>query len=256
MKLKYFAESAYTDLYDSIKEHETLYANPSNAWVKEYFGDRVFCKDSRIECTLPTLSAANDEYTNVIAIYEAFKDKLNPKQASNPYLWAYLTHCEYWEYANQRWAKEGMSVDTIKQRFFCSFLTNNLEGNRVGFLRNAVSRLWWFGYLSYQENRPGNPYELTKLLLSHSDISSSVLERKLSVNRNITVGVLDAILEINNDPRLPDVGVSRTTGKYEWRELCKYINRYGGVTLLDAMSSDDIKELSYNFILNQRKIEK
>ena len=76
MKLKYFAESAYTDLYDSIKEHEALYSSPSNAWIKDYFGDRVFCKESRIECTLPTLSADNDEYTNVIAIYEAFKDKL------------------------------------------------------------------------------------------------------------------------------------------------------------------------------------
>ena len=41
MKLKYFAESAYTDLYDSIKEHEALYSNPNNAWIKEYFGDRV-----------------------------------------------------------------------------------------------------------------------------------------------------------------------------------------------------------------------
>ena len=254
MKIKYFSESAYVDLFDSIKNHEALYSGSSNDWIKGYFGDRVYFKESRIDCPLPTLTADLDDYANVIAFYEVFKDKLTPKQASNPYLWSYLTHCEYWDYAHARWAKEGMSVDTIKQRFFCSFLTNNIEGNRVGFLRNTVSRLWWFGYLSYQEKRPGNPYELTKLLMSHSDISSSILERKLSVNRNVTVGILDAILEINNDPRLPDVGVSRSTGRYEWRELCKYINRYGGVTLLDAMSSDDIKELSYNYILSQRKL--
>lgn len=253
MKIKYFVESAYVDLFDTIKEHETLYTGASNAWVKDFFGDREFCKESRIESHLPELKAENDEYTNVIAFYDVFKDRLNPKQASNPYLWAYLTHCEYWDYTNARWAKEGMSVDTIKQRYFCSFLTNNIEGNRVGFLRNAVSRLWWMGHLSYQEERHGNPYELTKLLTSHSDISSSVLERNFSMNRNVTVGILDAILEINNDPSLPDVGVSRTTGRYEWRELCKYINRYGAVTLLDSMTSDDIKEISYNFLLENRK---
>ena len=253
MKIKYFVESAYVDLFDSIKEHETLYTGASNAWVKDFFGDREYCKEARIESHLPELKAENDEYTNVIAFYDVFKDRLNPKQASNPYLWAYLTHCEYWDYTNARWAKEGMSVDTIKQRYFCSFLTNNIEGNRVGFLRNAVARLWWMGHLSYQEGRHGNPYELTKLLTSHSDISSSVLERNFSMNRNVTVGILDAILEINNDPSLPDVGVSRTTGRYEWRELCKYINRYGAVTLLDSMTSDDIKEISYNFLLENRK---
>ena len=31
--------------------------------------------------------------------YEAFKEKLSPKQASNPFLWAWLTHIQYWKYA-------------------------------------------------------------------------------------------------------------------------------------------------------------
>lgn len=249
MKIKYFTESAYADLFDSIKEHESLYCGGSDHWIKEFFGSKLYAKESRIECTLPTLSTEYDEYSNVITLYEALKDKLTPKQASNAHLWSYLSHCEYWDYTHSRWGKEEMSVQTIQQRFFC----NTFEGNRIGFMRNAISRLWWMGYLSYQESHPGNPYELTKLLMSHSDISASIFERKLSANRNVTVGILEAMLEINNDPKLRDVGVSTATGRYEWRELCKYINRYGGVTLLDAMSSDDIKELSYNYILKQRK---
>lgn len=248
MKIKYFTESAYAYLYDSIKEHEALYCGENNSWLKEFLGDRTYSKDSRIECTLPTLSTEYDEYSNVITLFEALKDKLTPKQASNPYLWTYLTHCEYWDYVHKRWVKDDMSVQMIQQRFFC----NTFDGNRIGFIRNAISRLWWMGYLSYQEDRPGNPYELTKLLMSNSDISASIFERKLSANKNVTVGILNAMLEINNDPKLQDVGVS-SSGKYEWRELCKYINRYGGVTLLDSMSSDDIKELSYDFIIKSRK---
>ena len=137
---------------------------------------------------------------------------------------------------------------TVKQRYFC----NTEDGNRIGFLRNAISRLWWIGYLSYQDGRR-NPYELTKLLTSHSDICQSIIERNFSMNRNVTIGILDAILEINNDPKLRDVGLQeKGSTKYEWRDLCKYINRYGAVTLLDSLSSDDIKELSYKYILKQR----
>ena len=40
---------------------------------------------------------------------------------------------------------------------------------------------------------------------------------------------------------------------YEWRDLCKYINRYGAVSVLDALTSEEIKEISYNYILSQRE---
>lgn len=248
MRIKYFTESAYLELFDGISDNISSYSLADNKWVKELFGDREYCKESRIESCLPSLDAAGEEYSNVVIFYDVFKDKLSPKQASNPYLWAYLTHLEYWEYTNKRWAAEGMSVETVKQRFFC----NTEDGNRIGFLRNAISRLWWIGYLSYQESRR-NPYELTKLLTSHSDICQSVIERNFSMNRNVTIGILDAILEINNDPKLRDVGLQeKGSTKYEWRDLCKYINRYGAVTLLDSLTSDDIKDLSYKYILKQR----
>lgn len=243
MKIKYFTESAYLDLFDNIPNHTAHYTSENNSWIVSFFGDRKFFKESRIEGNLPELDAQNDEFTNVALFYDAFRDKLSPKQASNPYLWTYLTHFDYWNFATQRWAKEGMSVDTIKQRFFC----NTADGNRIGFLRNAVARLWWMGYLSYQPERKGNPYELTKLLTSSSDICQSIIERNFSMNRNVTVGILEAILEINNDVHLQDVIMN------EWRELCKYINRYGAVTLLDTLSCNEVKQISYEYILNLRK---
>ncbi len=248
MRIKYFSESAYFDLYDNIPNNLNAYLSVDNKWIKDFFGDREYSKESRIDSTLPTLDATCDDYANVTTLYDLFKDKLTPKQASNPYLWAYLTHIVYWEYASKRWGAEKMSIETVKQRYFC----NTEDGNRIGFLRNAISRLWWIGYLSYQDGRR-NPYELTKLLTSHSDICQSIIERNFSMNRNVTIGILDAILEINNDPKLRDVGLQeKGSNKYEWRDLCKYINRYGAVTLLDSLSSDDIKELSYKYILKQR----
>ena len=148
-----------------------------------------------------------------------------------------MTHCEYWDYTFNRWSKAEMSVDTIKQRFFCG----PEEGNRIGFLRNAISRLWWFGYLTYQENSPA-PYKLTKLMLSNSDLCQSIIERNFSMNKEISIGILSAIQEINDDPNMRDVGAVNNGDHYEWRPLCKYINRYGGVALLDTLTRDDIMQ--------------
>lgn len=251
-KINYFPEGAYLELFDNIDANRAYYSLPNNDWIKKIFGDREFSKESRIHAALPTISVADGEYSNVIAIYNAFRDKLTPKMASNPYLWAWLTHNYYWNYTHERWAKEEMSVDTIRQRFFCSFLTKNPEGNRVGFLRNSIARLWWIGYLTYQEDHLSNPFELTKLLVSHSDLCQSVIERNFSMNRNITIGMLKAILKINNSG-FKEVGVSPIDGEqYEWRDLCKYINRYGAVSLLDSLTSDEIMDISYNYILRQR----
>ena len=167
MKVKYFSDSGYTHLFDSISKHADLYGSSPNCdWIKKEFGERQYCKESRLDLVLPTLDPSMGDYANTIAIHRAFKDILTPKQASNPYLWSYLAQCEYWPYTAKRWASPGMSVDTIIQRFFCY----TEKGSRIGFLRNSISRLWWAGYLTYQEDKPGNPYELTKLLYSNSDI--------------------------------------------------------------------------------------
>lgn len=247
MKLKYFNESAYNDLYDTVSKNISLYQDADGGWIRKRFDGTKYCKESRIDVSLPPLDASSDEITNVLAIHNAFRDRITPKQASNPYLWTYLAHCEYWSYTHSRWSKDDISVETIKQRFFCG----TEEGNRIGFLRNAISRLWWFGYLTYQEN--GSPYALTQLMLSNSDLCQSIVERNFSMNKNISVGILSAIQEINNDPHQRDVGAVNNGDHYEWRPLCKYINRYGGVALLDTLTADDIKELSYNFIIDYRK---
>ena len=251
MKLNYFPESAYLELFDNIGTNQPNYSKKSNDWVSQIFGDRVYSKESRIDVSLPDLNHADGEFMNVVSFYNAMREKLTPKQASNPYLWSWLTHCHYWEYTHERWSKEEMSEDMIKQRFFCSFQTKNPEGNRVGFLRNSISRLWWFGYLTYQDDAK-KPYELTELMLSNSDLCQSVMERNFSMNREVTIGILSAIKEINDDPNMRDVGAVSNGDHYEWRPLCKYINRYGGVVLLDTLDRNEIKKLAYDFLISYR----
>ena len=263
MKIPYFSESAYIKLFDEIPLNIQYYSSSNrNEWLKIFFGNSKYYKESRIDAVLPKLSFGSTpdiEYSNVIVLYGSLKDKLTPRQASNPLLWSYLTHFFYWDYTIDRWFKRETiaTQEMIKQRFFC----NSEQGNRIGFLRNSVSRFWWIGYLTYDtKGQYNNPYELTKLMLSNSDLTQSIIERNFSMNRNITNGILSAIKEINDDPRLDNVGVLKapfsvsSSQTYEWRELCKFINRYGAVTLLDTMSSEEIRDLSKQFLFKLRGI--
>ena len=252
MKIKYFSESSYLNLYDAIYKNKDLYSINDGTWVKQFFNNDKYFKESRIDIALPPLDevdARDKDYINTIAIHNAFKDKITKRQASNPYLWSYLSHCEYWTYSTSRWTKEDKSAEMIKNRFFCG----TEEGNRIGFLRNSISRLWWAGELTYQEDK-AKPYELTEILYSHSDICQAVLERNFSMNKEITIGILSAIKDINDNPNLENVGILKSNpSKYEWGELCKYLNRFGGVTLLDTLDRKEIHDISYEYILKLRK---
>lgn len=263
MRLKYLTEKAYETLLDNVEIDRDKYSS-SEEWVTSYFKDRIFFKESRIEVPAVTLYTEGDktasDIVNVRAVYDAFEN-LTPQQASNEYLWTYLSLTEYWKYSLWRWGKESEQeteqnfedeVDSqdpqatpekpganIKQRYLCG-------RSRKSLLRNAISRLWWFGYLTYKEGPASQKYELTEIMLSNADLCQSIMERNFSMNRNICYGILSAIKKINSD------AASANVTKSEWRSLCKYINRYGAVTLLDVLSADEIEELSYRYILNNR----
>ena len=236
MFIKYFSESAYLELFDNIKSNINKYKDIDYDWESEF---KNSIKESRIDALLPKLDSNNSDFANAIIIYDALKDKITPKQACNPLLWTYLTHVEYWEYTVNRWGKKGLSEGGIKDRFFCG--TQN--GSRAGLLRNSIARLWWTGYLTYCET--GNPYRLTRVLTSNSDLWVSIIERKFSMNKNIVVGILEAIVDFNDN-------YPQGINYIEWRELTKYINRYGGVSVLDFLHSEDIKEISYRFLVKMR----
>ena len=268
MRVKYLTDKAYETLMDNIAVDKDKYLQ-DNVWLPKYFDGKEFCKESRIDVVPITLHMDGDknasDLVNTRYVFDAFGE-MTPQQASNPYLWSYLSMVDFWQYSKWRWGRnmdeekaedeiiEGEALAqgeskrsvNIKQRYLCT-------SSRIGLLRNSLSRLWWYGYLSYNPDSQSHKYDLTKLLLSQSDLCQSIVERNFSMNRNITFGILSAIQEINDDPVLDNVERSKKTGEYEWRDLCKYINRFGAVTLLDSLTSDEVKKMSYDYILNQRK---
>ncbi len=268
MRVKYLTDKAYETLMDNLTIDQEKYLS-KNGWLHEYFNGKEFFKESRLEITGISMYMDGDKNaSDIINVRTVFDNlgNLTPQQASNHYLWSYISMVDCWQYTSWRWGKleeEALDVDgeedaigttskeskraiNIKQRYLC-------QPSRIGLLRNSISRLWWYGYLSYQAGPLSHKYELTELLLSQSDLCQSIVERNFSMNRNITYGILKAIKKINDNPKMDNVGKIEQTGEYEWRGLCKYINRYGAVTLLDTLTSEEIEDISYKYLLKQRE---
>src|SRR5574344_58188 len=122
-----------------------------------------------------------DEYFDAIVSIDSYyyfgtepefmDTKLAPLQATNKFMWAYLAHTKFKGYTVSRWINNPDNdkiQGTISERFFVA--------GQNGLIRmNAISRLWWAGYLTYDENNPADPYHLTKILLTGQQIWADIL---------------------------------------------------------------------------------
>lgn len=234
MKLLYFSEQAFNNLYDHIESNREEYKRNTN-WLKDYFGQEQYLYESNIEYPdfelINTGDKTEDDYTNTVTVYRSLGTILTPKQACNKFMWTYLSHDKFWEYTRGRWPIEkGAAIET---RYFCS-------DSRRALTLNSISRLWWYGYLTYDEDNGDNPFERTKLLLEYTDLCQNLIQHEYSMNKTITLGILDGIHCYFKDGGLYNVEQERA--------LIKYINRYGAVTSLDLYERDEIEKLTYEFL--------
>ena len=216
-------------------ESNAEYYKRDNGWLKEFFDGREYAIETGIEYPefqlVSTGNKTDDDFTNTKIVYDALGKILTPHQACNKYMWSYLVHDKYWSYAKQRWAVE--SGASIKTRYFCG-------DSRIPLSLNALSRLWWYGYLTYDDDNPSDPYHLTKLMTSDTDLCQNLVQHKYSMNKAVALGFLDGIKKFIDES-------GEFTGEKQ-RSLIKYVNRYGAVTSLDVLTREEIKELTYNYL--------
>lgn len=194
-------------------------------------------------------SASND-LENAIALYEAFPE-LTETQASDPRLWAYLTHVTLRDYVFARWPlggsceqikgddkQQSMVSDFILSHWFASSGTDRL------LRRNAAARLWWPVHLTYApwlrepeffaDLETADPYRFTKILLSMESIYAEVLERGLGRDNRILITVLE-FLEAN-----------KTVKRDQIRTFMKELNLFLSVKNLSLLSRKEMKEAIFN----------
>ena len=245
MNLIYFTKEAYKLLKKDLNlNHDKYYSE--DPWLDEYFasaGLDEFYRTSSITvpnvgliCSGDDIETKNrDDLINIKMFYTEYKDKIDPLQASDPLLWSALCHITFKEYILNRWKKANDTV-SIDKRFFAT------EGRSSLLYYNAISRLWWSGYLTYdEEHKSSKPWHLTETLFSTQQIQKDLFDQPFSMNKTIVKGLLSALKRIQEEQ-----GNACTT---IFRKCCdSYINHYGAVNILDTLSANEVEEIAYLYM--------
>lgn len=171
------------------------------------------------EGLLSKLNHQND-FETAVQIFEALKN-LEPIQASDERLWAYLSHVDLYSYMIKRWdaayndtAKDAISY--IKEHWFVSSIAQS------SLLRHALGGLWWAVYLSVDENRGAKKYELTEILFRQLDFPTRTLGTyKLGRHKEAVIGILEFIQENQH--------LFKNHFENKTRFITKHLNLIGGV---------------------------
>jgi len=232
-KLKFLKLSSLDRLRANIVPNQKRYLQ-GESFLNDYFGGTSWYVESNIlmpdsiDLQIPDGKTDLLDLENTRIVYSALRH-LTPLQASDHRLWGYFTHVSHWEYMRKRWPAEQYLgkeryKEVMNERYFY------LSDRSRALLRNGMARLWWYGYCTYDENR-SDPFELTGALLKKLDVAQNFAENAFGRNIDVIKTLLEVVLEHEFYEREPVRGLAR------------YINSIGGVTIIDAIPSEDLREM-------------
>jgi len=232
MVLQFMPEDNLITMHSNLLSLEKKFLNSTNQWLFEMFDGCPF-KDTKYSVQDFSLDMSESdafltEAENVRRVYNSLRF-LTDSEASDERLWAALCLGPFYEYTRYRWnIANKCTSGNIKQHFMFD------GSSRRALTRNALSRLWWIGRLTYNDK---DGYDLTDFICRHSDYIMHILERNTSNNPMIVQAFLRAVMAAEND------GCNMNTDKVG--ELSKYLNLLGGTYILDCLSYQQIYDKIY-----------
>lgn len=244
MKIYYTKQKALDSLQKDISNNLGKYQS-SSLWVDQYFVEKEIPKyyfDTGIEVDdyELVLGGPETDFKNAKIIFEAFRGKINPIQASDMRLWTYLAHVQHWDYMLARWKIDvpdeddepddskkpprDKVLDRIKTRYFFG------SSRGKAFVRQGIARLYWGAYLTYDE-ASDNPYEYTEFFFTKQDVFTSITERSYARNK---VLILAALKVLKKHPDLSRADIRLFLAK---------LNQSGAITVLDFLDAEQATQL-------------
>jgi hypothetical protein len=238
-------EKIYAVSFKGIEKIKTILEGSPSDIKRLYTCKTPFLKsedfvDTGISCHLPNLvftnkkSKAKDDEKNTILLHSALKS-LSRRQAASLSLWLWFTHFRYWDYMQMRWHgakdKNGEKLrDYIKTHHFL------FSSSSRAYFRNGISRLWWYGEISYEDK---NQYLNTSLMLEKLDITSTLVER--TIGR--VPAAMEAVFAILAKKKKHFESGNNNSGRTRFRKLIKNLGWHGTKELLDVKTKDEIESL-------------
>lgn len=248
MYLCYFEEPAYDKLKQNISDNVEHYKTEDICWLDKYFDGINYYKTSGVmvqnadliyeaDKKLSTEEKNIQDLANVWILYDSYKN-LTPLQATDKYLWSYLAHTVFKKYVVSRWINNPDN-DKIQTTITDKFFVNGTSGLMTD---NAISRLWWAGYLTYDEDNTADPYNLTRILLAGQQVWTDILDTPFCGNKKIIKGFLLGIKKCQEEKKVSANII---------RECVKYFRRYAAVTNVDFLEEKEIEDLIFAFLIKK-----
>lgn len=248
MKVHFLTENALEALRVNLNGNLKHYSDKSNDWIYSYFGEESPFVEYKQEFPEFKLlfnvddDVGKSDVKNTIILYSAMKS-LTDTQATDERLWSGMCHCDCWDFLQTRWQIKDyhdLSDTNVRTRFFFG------QNKKRSLITNSLSKLWWCGRLTYDEQRE-DPFELTKYLID--DYATKMLiifSNNYISNHDITVGLFSAL------KYLEDIGY-KIKGKNRrniYYEATKYLNVLGGTYVLDYFTSEELEQKIVKYMMS------
>ncbi|MEI8213515.1 MAG: DUF6339 family protein [Planctomycetota bacterium] len=229
-----FINEAYKLFVKGIDSNFSRYTSKKTWLSDQKTYEKHFLKSSILLNSRPNLLLPRDDsnfdFENAVRVHKCYD--LTPVQASDPRLWARLTHVEAWDYMQMRWPVDASKKSQyVRQRYFVA------GSDSRAIIRNGIARLWWSAEITKDPTSTKDPYKLTRIILSKLDITQQLLERSYGRSRKFVQAVL-RFIEQNAEECLNEGQTSRD----RIRHLAKQLSLRSGVTILDSMPENNLHE--------------
>lgn len=158
----------------------------------------------------------------------SFDKTINHKlQFCDRRMWADLMFNYLTDMVNERWG-ESKGRTVIETRLF---INGNMTSEKL--TRNAVSRLWWYAYLTLDNNNV-DEWHLLEVLCNNTDVIASITERSISHNEKLLKRLLSYLKKEENKYLLKGDNI---------KALTKWLIAYGAIMELPLMSEEGFVNL-------------
>lgn len=221
------------DLYE--KGDLTTFLSKTEFLDYKLFVDAVTFEDDAFD-NLKTEAKGTSDVHNAEIVYKALKG-MTPYLAADERIWVALTHEIAPKFSFKRHLKTNTSpadkIKLVKSSFFTR------ENNTRSLYRdNALSSLWWYGYIC-KKNKNHPLSDVLKAVLTSTDFRVALIERP-TTSRVATVfkAITNIVIAENKNNKSPEL-----MKRDNYREWFKQINLNGGRKLYAAMGADELEYL-------------
>lgn len=242
MKIRFMKDRVVSELKNNLKKYLKKYRSDDNSWICEEWTKEYKKNFQNIELDMSKKSPSDTDFENIKRIYTGLKG-ITDGQACDERLWAGLCHDKFWKYVQYRWPVSKNEDDGLKEVEQHYFLTRK-HGETRSLMLNAISRLWWYGRLTYDEDAE-DPFILTEYLSKDLNGRGFMLfGSNFSNNIKITKTFLCTLMKYEESDKL---------SREEFNEVRRIVNLWGGKIILDSLSEEALSEKILDFIKKMKQ---